>query len=235
MSAFASRFPLRWVCYLAYFVGVSFQSGGIVHYSIDPGRYGKLVVIGAVIFIIGAIASDLTETESRLRTSGPIGFATFIVSSLILSIGVGMIGGAVQHFLDIPTRAPYLIGMGLVLSAIGFHGRFRPHKHATEMVVSIALVGLLAVPIVAILRSYSTRLPEATEGHSDGHGDSHGGEAAAAAKDGGKKTASVPTTNNIPPTESTQLKTSPAPISVGTTPNTAPASDGHDDHAHEPA
>ena len=101
--------------------------------------------------------------------------------------------------------------------------------------MSIALVGLLAVPIVAILRSYSTRLPEATEGHSDGHGDSHGGEAAAAAKDGGKKTASVPTTNNIPPTESTQLKTSPAPISVGTTPNTAPASDGHDDHAHEPA
>ena len=118
-------------CYLAYFIGVSFQSGGIVHYSLDPGRYGKLIAIGAVIFVIGAISSDLISKESRLRDSGPSGFITFIASSLVLSIGVGMIGGSVQHFNDIPGRAPLYVGLGIVLSALGYHGRFQPH-HTKE-------------------------------------------------------------------------------------------------------
>ena len=231
MTAFASRFPLRWVCYLAYFVGVSFQSGGIVHYSIDPGRYGKLIVIGAIVFIFGAIASDLTDKESILRSAGPIGFATFIVSSLILSIGVGMIGGAVQHFLDIPTRAPYLIGFGLILSALGFHGRFRPHNHATEMVASIVVVGLLALPVVAVLRSYATRLPEARAQHG-GHGDEPTAEATTPPNNSEPATPVV-TSNDFGATHTpAPVKRVTPPGDPETTTTTLAAENGHTDDGH---
>jgi hypothetical protein len=166
MKSFLSRFPLSWTCYLAYFVGVSFQSGGIVHYSLDPSRYGKLIVIGAIIFVIGAISSDLISKESILRKSGPTGFITFILSSLVLSIGVGMIGGSVQHFTDIPGRAPLFVGLGIVLSALGYHGRFRPHNTKREFIAAMLLVSSLAIPSFLALRSYAATLPtEAEHGH----------------------------------------------------------------------
>jgi hypothetical protein len=166
MKSFLSRFPLSWACYLAYFIGVSFQSGGIVHYSLDPGRYGKLIAIGAVIFVIGAISSDLISKESRLRDSGPSGFITFIASSLVLSIGVGMIGGSVQHFNDIPGRAPLYVGLGIVLSALGYHGRFQPHHTKKEFIGAMVIVSSLAIPSVLALRSYAASLPVAATEHA---------------------------------------------------------------------
>jgi hypothetical protein len=168
MKSFLSRFPLSWACYLAYFVGVSFQSGGIVHYSLDPSRYGKLIAIGAVIFVIGAISSDLISKESRLRETGPVGFITFIASSLVLSIGVGLIGGSVQHFNDIPGRAPIYVGLGVVLSALGYHGRFQPHHTKKEFVGAMVIVSSLAIPAVVALRSYAATLPVTAAEH--GHG-----------------------------------------------------------------
>jgi hypothetical protein len=168
MKSFLFRFPLSWACYLAYFIGVSFQSGGIVHYSLDPGRYGKLIAIGAVIFVIGAISSDLISKESRLRDSGPTGFITFIASSLVLSIGVGMIGGSVQHFNDIPGRAPIYVGLGIVLSALGYHGRFQPHHTKKEFLGAMVIVSSLAIPSVLALRSYAASLPVAATEHAHG-------------------------------------------------------------------
>ena len=168
MKSFLSRFPLSWACYLAYFIGVSFQSGGIVHYSLDPGRYGKLIAIGAVIFVIGAISSDLISKESRLRDSGPSGFITFIASSLVLSIGVGMIGGSVQHFNDIPGRAPLYVGLGIVLSALGYHGRFQPHHTKKEFLGAMVIVSSLAIPSVLALRSYAASLPVAATEYAHG-------------------------------------------------------------------
>jgi hypothetical protein len=167
MKSFLSRFPLSWACYLAYFVGVSFQSGGIVHYSLDPGRYGKLIVIGAFIFVVGAISSDLVSDDSRLRESGPAGFAIFIVSSLVLSIGVGLIGGSVQHFNDIPRRAPLFIGLGVVLSALGYHGRFRPHRTKVEFAAAMGIVCALAIPVTVALRAHASGIKDEA-GHVHG-------------------------------------------------------------------
>ena len=231
MSAFASRFPLRWVCYLAYFVGVSFQSGGIVHYSIDPSRYGLLIVIGAVVFLVGAVASDLIDEGSLLRRSGPLGFVQFIVSSLVLSIGVGMIGGSVQHFLDIPKKAPLLIGMGIVLSAIGFHGRFQPHDTKRELFIGVGLAVALALPVTAGLRSYASSIPA----ESDHHGSTAGEGAAHEESPAVRAPSTTFTGQRIVPTPvvatSEQSSNQPSTTMVATVTSTAP-SDGHADHDH---
>ena len=164
------RIAVPWICYLAYFVGVSFQSGGIVHYSLDQAKYGSLVAIGAVIFVVGAVSSDLISPTPILRSTGPLGFLLFVVSALTLSIGVGMIGGGVQHFSDIPERAPILIPLGIVLSILGYCGRFRPQHHAKEVIVSVAAAVVLAIPTHIVLQKYAETKPAAT---ADGHSDSH--------------------------------------------------------------
>lgn len=166
------RIAVPWICYLAYFVGVSFQSGGIVHYSLDPSKYGSLVAIGAVIFVVGAVSSDLISPHPILRSTGPLGFLSFIASALTLSIGVGMIGGGVQHFSDIPERAPILIPLGIVLSILGYCGRFRPQHHAKEVFASLAAAVVLALPTHVALKSYAATMPVAAA-TSDSHGDSH--------------------------------------------------------------
>jgi hypothetical protein len=210
MKSFLSRFPLSWACYLAYFVGVSFQSGGIVHYSLDPSRYGKLIAIGAVIFVIGAISSDLISKESRLRETGPVGFITFIASSLVLSIGVGMIGGSVQHFSDIPGRAPIYVGLGIVLSALGYHGRFQPHHTKKEFIGAMVIVSSLAIPAVVALRSYAATLPATAAEHG------HGTESAATDHDDAAH-------DDAAHDEGAPVKTSIAVTSSATTPTTVPA------------
>jgi hypothetical protein len=215
MKSFLSRFPLSWACYLAYFIGVSFQSGGIVHYSLDPSRYGKLIVIGAVIFVVGAISSDLISKESRLRDSGPSGFIAFIASSLVLSIGVGMIGGSVQHFNDIPGRAPIYVGLGIVLSALGYHGRFQPHHTKKEFFGAMVLVSSLAIPAVIALRSYAASLPVTTE-HAHGSDSDHDSET----KPAPVSTTSQPSSPQADPSPivlapNTELLT-PAPSSTST-------------------
>jgi hypothetical protein len=239
MKSFLSRFPLSWACYLAYFVGVSFQSGGIVHYSLDPSRYGKLIAIGAVIFVIGAISSDLISKESRLRETGPVGFITFIASSLVLSIGVGMIGGSVQHFSDIPGRAPIYVGLGIVLSALGYHGRFQPHHTKKEFVGAMIIVSSLAIPAVVALRSYAATLPVSAAGHGHGseatatdHGD-------AAHDDAALVNASIPVTSSAATPTSVPVVTNPVVTSpVVTTPvaieprRTTLAKHDHKTHEH---
>jgi hypothetical protein len=163
---FPRRVLLGWTCYLLYFVGVSFQSGGIVHYSLDPTKYATLIVIGALIFVTGAIANDLLGTDSLLRGKGPGDFAAFIASSLLLSIGIGMIGGGIQHFTDIPGRAPLLIALGIVVSMVGYLGRFRPHHHVREVLGAVAFCAAISAPTFAGLHAYADTIHADPAGHS---------------------------------------------------------------------
>ncbi len=223
------RIAVPWICYLAYFVGVSFQSGGIVHYSLDPKKYGSLVAIGAVIFVVGAVSSDLISPEPILRSTGPFGFLAFIVSALTLSIGVGMIGGGVQHFTDIPDRAPILIPLGIVLSILGFCGRFRPQHHAKEVVASLAAAVVLAIPTHVALKSYASTLPVVA---ADGHADSHGTASGSTGPVVVARTLPVALVVSTPVTAPSVVNTTPT-IPDAVAPLTTVAAHEDDGHAHQ--
>ena len=224
------RIAVPWICYLAYFVGVSFQSGGIVHYSLDPKKYGSLVAIGAVIFVVGAVSSDLISPKPILRSTGPFGFLGFIVSALTLSIGVGMIGGGVQHFTDIPDRAPVLIPLGIVLSILGFCGRFRPQHHAKEVLASLAAAVVLAIPTHVALKSYASTVPVVAA--ADGHADAHGTASDATEPVVVATTLPVALVVSTPVTAPTVVNTTPTIPGVATPPTTVVAHDA-DGHAHQ--
>lgn len=107
-----------WSRYVALFVGAGLISGSVVHYPLDPGRYLLIGAVGAALF---ALASAFHEARARL--SGPIELLRFVVASLVLALGIGMISGGIQHFNDIPERAATLIPLGGALSLLAFASR----------------------------------------------------------------------------------------------------------------
>ena len=114
------------------------------------------------------MAQDLLGTHFILRRGGVRSFEPFIFFSLMLSVGVGMIGGGVQHFEDLGERAPFFLSFGLLFSILGFVGRFKPHRHAKEAAGAIGIGNLLAMLTFAAVSPIAV----AGIGHGDGH-DSH--------------------------------------------------------------
>lgn len=101
------------VSYLSRYVGIGLISGSIVHAGTLGGgslRYIILISIGALLFMFGTFL----ETKKEVLTT------RFIVTSVLLSMGVGMVSGGTQHFIDGPLYAAFLIPTGLFVGYIMF-------------------------------------------------------------------------------------------------------------------
>ncbi|GAW28519.1 hypothetical protein [Carboxydocella sp. ULO1] len=103
--------------YLMFFLSIGMLSGSIVHMPLNPGRYSIIMSIALVVFVT---ASYLNEVKIDKKNMTPWETAKFLFFSLILSIGIGMISGGIQHFDEEPLYASYLIPFGLVLSFISY-------------------------------------------------------------------------------------------------------------------
>lgn len=103
--------------YIAMFGGMALITGSIVHAAQEGAlnRSAILLFIGIVLFIVGSYLNEIYlksgGTESPLR---------YIALSLLLAMGVGMMGGGLQHFSDTPIFASFLIPIGILLSLTGF-------------------------------------------------------------------------------------------------------------------
>ena len=106
--------------YLGYvfnFVGAGMVSGGVVHYPLNESFYGALSITGAFVFTVGAI---VTEIVNGRKLGNALRVIFLITTSLLLSFGIGMLSGGIQHFTDFPDRATILIPAGLTLSFLAF-------------------------------------------------------------------------------------------------------------------
>ncbi|MFM2385174.1 MAG: hypothetical protein RL166_1048 [Actinomycetota bacterium] len=103
--------------YVLNFVGAGMVSGGVVHYPLNESFYGALSITGAFVFTAGAIVSELINGR-KLGNALRVFF--LITTSLLLSFGIGMLSGGIQHFTDFPDRATILIPVGLTLSFFAF-------------------------------------------------------------------------------------------------------------------
>ena len=103
--------------YVLNFVGAGMVSGGVVHYPLNESFYGALSITGAFVFTIGAIVTELVNGR---RLGNALRVVFLVTTSLMLSFGIGMLSGGIQHFTDFPDRATVLIPAGLTLSFIAF-------------------------------------------------------------------------------------------------------------------
>lgn len=142
-SVFQKLF-LPYLVYIGLFIGTGFLSGSIVHYPMNPARFTVIGIIGALIF---TTSSTINEKYFNKQNFQKEGLFKIIIFSLILSLGIGMISGAVQHFDEEPLYASYLIPLGLLVSLVGYvlknDIRFSAKKFAVLGSVTLAVLLVL--------------------------------------------------------------------------------------------
>lgn len=191
--------------YLGYvfnFVGAGMVSGGVVHYPLNESFYGALSIAGAFVFTIGAI---VTEIVNGRKLGNALRVIFLITTSLLLSFGIGMLSGGIQHFTDFPDRATILIPAGLTLSFLAFclkNETLRKGLMKKSLIGGLVVITLAGSSYFALGNLAATLEPS---GHTHG-----------------EEVVETP----APATETSEETPTPTP-----TPE-APAGDGHTDHNH---
>lgn len=146
-----------YVSHLLRYVGVGLISGSIVHMGTLGGghtRYIILIMMGVVAFIAGTL---LEKRESKSSITAFIGI------SVIMSIGVGMVSGGTQHYLDGPTYAAFLIPIGAAVGYFTFLFRDYKSEITTKRILAMLLI---AMGLIAVLYVVAQRIPVQDDHHS---------------------------------------------------------------------
>ncbi|MFE4632019.1 hypothetical protein ACFRJ1_01400 [Streptomyces sp. NPDC056773] len=159
----------RYLGYVGYFVGAGLISGAVVHHPLDPDRYTRIAVYGALVFLCATVLNEFVLTRER---PGMPRLLLVMGASLLLSFGIGMLSGGLQHFDDFPARGAVLVPAGLVVSFVAY-----VIKDADTPVRRIfGLVGLAVLVTAALaflgLREVAASLEESAPGGGHSHGSS---------------------------------------------------------------
>jgi hypothetical protein len=128
--------------YVALYLGVALAGGSIVHLPLDPARYLLLGAIGVVVFIGASVADARRRHAAGLEGPGG-GLGRYVGWSVLLSIGLGMLSGSIQHFLDFPHYAAALIPLGVLVSLAAYMGRERSSPSRPTLLRLGAVVGVV--------------------------------------------------------------------------------------------
>ncbi len=129
----------QYLTYAAKYLGVALIAGSVVHIgTLDNGftRYAILAVVGLIIMLAGNVVEAL-QTNQKIN-------ANYLVNIIGLSFATGFLSGGVQHYLDNPLYAGYLLGTGFLVSYVTY---FRKEKMMLNT-VNLVLVGVLSLMLV---------------------------------------------------------------------------------------
>ncbi|MEU0715757.1 hypothetical protein ABZ498_01080 [Streptomyces lavendulocolor] len=158
----------RYLGYVGYFVGAGLISGGVVHHPLDPARYTRIAVYGALVFLAATLLNEYILAEKKPTLPRML---QVMGASLLLSFGIGMLSGGLQHFDDFPARGAVLVPLGITVSFVAY-----VLKDAESTWRRIFSLAGLAVLVLVIVSSVGLRYVASTmEVPADGGGHSHGG------------------------------------------------------------
>lgn len=169
-QASQSSLGLRYVLFVMQFLGAGFIAGSVVHFGEGITTWDvSVLLLGLILFTCALVyrESRLSEKKMSLRD-----LMILIISSLFLSLTIGMASGGTQHFVDTPMYAAVLIPMGLSLGFIAFAITQRAYFSLKKWILLLLCLGLFAVVIHIALLSFNRILPESIR---KGHGSEHHG------------------------------------------------------------
>ncbi len=105
----------NYLVYIAKYLGVALISGSVVHIgTLQNGieRYIILMVVGIILMMLGNI-SEAKQLGNKINTE-------FLLVITGLSLATGFLSGGVQHYIDNPAYAGYLLAIGVVVTYITF-------------------------------------------------------------------------------------------------------------------
>jgi hypothetical protein len=110
--------------YVALYLGVALTGGSVVHLPLAPGRYLLIGAVGVAVFIAASVADARRRHAAGLEGPGG-GLGRYVGWSVLLSIGLGMLSGSIQHFIDFPHYAAALLSLGVPVTLAAYIGRER--------------------------------------------------------------------------------------------------------------
>lgn len=110
--------------YVALYLGVALTGGSVVHLPLDPLRYVLIGSLGVLVFI-AASAADARRRQTAVLEGGDGALGRYIAWSVVLSLGLGMLSGSIQHFLDFPHYAAVLLPLGVPVTLVAYIRRER--------------------------------------------------------------------------------------------------------------
>jgi len=138
------------------YVGIGLISGSIVHIGTLTGnemRYSLLIVVGLIAFIIGTVLE---------KEKAEIGLV-YILISVVLAIGVGMVSGGTQHYLDGPVYAAFLIPFGLLLGYIAY---IALHNKSQLTLKKIIIASIISLGLLGMLYGVAHIIPTVKDHHT---------------------------------------------------------------------
>ncbi|MFF8603111.1 hypothetical protein ACF065_33510 [Streptomyces sp. NPDC015232] len=157
----------RYLGYVGYFVGAGLISGAVVHHPLDPDRYTRIAAYGALVFLAATILNEFLLTPER---PGLPRMLVVIGSSLLLSFGIGMLSGGLQHFDDFPARGAVLVPIGIVVSFVAYVIKDADTPwHRIFSVLGLTVVVVAALAFLG-LREVAASMETTSGGHGHGHG-----------------------------------------------------------------
>ncbi|MFD0372422.1 hypothetical protein [Streptomyces sp. NPDC127114] len=211
---------------MLYFVGAGLISGAVVHHPLDPARYTTIAVAGVGVFLAATVVNEFLLTKDR----PPLGRALVVIgASLLLSFGIGMLSGGLQHFDDFPARGSVLVPLGIVVSFVAFV--VKDAETPSRRVLSPLGLAVLLVAGGGYVGLSTLAAGMGTA--SEGGGHSHGG---GAPENDEHRTPSEPSTSENGSTAPSGSRTPSGAPSAGTGADGGDGADtvpGHADDGHD--
>jgi len=159
-----ASFQIQHSAMLLKYSGISFISGAVNHGFFSGERSLWTAAVGIVLFVVGAW---MEHRSQDIKTSL---WESLWVGTL-LSIGLGLFTGGLQHFPDSPARSAWVVPLGFAVSILALMLTLKLRMQRALMVYSLSL-GLAVCASSWAAYEALVRNPEWTGG-----GHAHGAEA----------------------------------------------------------
>ncbi len=133
----------NFVIYVLKYLGIALIAGSVVHVgTLDIGttRYIILAIIGLFLMTVGNILESKQKGE-RIN----IKYLGLVTS---LSLTTGFLSGGIQHYLDNPSYAGYLLGIGLIGTYITFFLKEKTVLKTKDVILILAMS--IAIVLISI-------------------------------------------------------------------------------------
>ncbi|TLQ42357.1 hypothetical protein [Streptomyces marianii] len=157
----------RYVGYVGYFVGAGLISGAVVHHPLDPARYTRIAAYGVLVFLAATVLNEFFLARDK---PGLPRMLLVIGASLLLSFGIGMLSGGLQHFEDFPARGAVLVPLGITVSFLAYV--VKDAETSWRRIFSPVGLAVLLTALISFagLRYVAAGMSEQAEGGGHSHG-----------------------------------------------------------------
>lgn len=154
----------EFLTYIAKYLGVALLAGSVVHIgTLDNGtvRYITLALIGLALMLGGNIA-EAKQAKQKINLK-------FFVIVVALSFATGFLSGGVQHYLDNPSYASWLLALGLTVAYATYFLKEGFSLKIKNLALVIAVSFLLLLSPLLLQSSFIGNLHLELEGENASH------------------------------------------------------------------